>query len=155
MAQQALDEHGPGDPGGRATAFELSSAALRSEHGALDATLHGLVARLSGVPGLNVAVTRRRPWWRRVLGDLPYLEDRALRKGPIETVTVSTGRRRYELVRAGASIRSTREQQGDPPQELDFTRWAGSLLADIEAENQTSHDSLRALRAFVEHEQAA
>lgn len=155
MAQPTLDERGAGEAGGPGSDFELSSAALRSENEALDATLHGLVAKLSGVPGLTVSVKRRRPWWRRILGDLPYLEDMTPRSGPIEAITVSTAARRYELVRAGASIRATREPRDGPSQELDFTQWAGALLADIEAENRTSHDSLLALRAFVEHQEAA
>ena len=53
MAQPTLDERGAGEAGGPGSDFELSSAALRSENEALDATLHGLVAKLSGVPGLT------------------------------------------------------------------------------------------------------
>jgi hypothetical protein len=155
MAPQAVDKHGVTELAEAASAFELSSAELRSESGALDATLHGLLARLSGVPGLTVVVKRRRPWWRRILGDLPYVEDLPPRKGAIEAIAVSTVTHRYELVRTDASILSTRADFDGPPRELTFSEWAAALLADIEADNRSSHESLLALRAFVEHAQAA
>jgi hypothetical protein len=155
MAPAVPDEHAPVSSDRAGSAFELNAAALRSENGTLDATLHGLLAKLSGVPGLSVVATRRRPWWRRLLGDLPYLDDLPRRRGPIEAITVSSGEGNYRLVRAGASVRCTRERPGTPAEELPFGRWADALLADIEVDNRTSHESLLALRALVDHERAA
>ncbi len=155
MAAEVPDERAPATSDRPGSAFELNAAALRSESATLDATLHGLLAKLSGVPGLSVVVTRRRPWWRRILGDLPYLEDLPRHRGPIEAITVSSGARDYRVLRTGASLRCTRERPDTAPEELPFGRWADALLADIEAENRTSHESLLALRALVEHERAA
>ena len=55
--------------------LDSSAAMVRAESDQLDATLHALVRRLSSVPGLMMTVSHRHGRLRRLIGDLPYIND--------------------------------------------------------------------------------
>lgn len=77
--------------------LEVSAAWLRSESGTLVPLLDASADRLSAVPGLQVVVTRRRGRLRRLLGDLPYLNDLHRRTAPVDTIV---NRARQESIAA-------------------------------------------------------
>ena len=89
--------------------LESSSALVRSESDHLDATLHALVGRLSSVPGLRLNVTYRHGRLRRLIGDLPYINDLHRSSDPVQDIVVELGPDSYWLHSERASIRCGRE----------------------------------------------
>ena len=145
-------------PEGRSAAagFDSSSAMVRAEADHLDATLHALVTRLSSVPGLTISVSRRHGKLRRLLGDLPYINDLSRRTGPIERIVVVAGPYSYWLHSYPGSISCGRDpispQARQANRDLTFSVWATTLLDEIARQNVVNHHSLAALRHLVEHD---
>jgi hypothetical protein len=140
-----------------ATGLDLSSAMVRAEADQLEARLRALLTRLSAVPGLELSVSYRHGRVRRLLGDLPYVNDLNRRTGPIERVVIVVGPCSYWLSSELGAIRCGRQaipalsEQAD--QELTFSVWAKTLFDEIARRNIVNHDSLVALRQLVEHDQ--
>jgi hypothetical protein len=156
-----FDIHGPedvaesyADVSEHEATVEESAAMLRAEADHLDATLYALVARLSGVPGLSLTVSYRHGKLRRLLGDLPYINDLNRPTGPIHRITIRIGPDSYWLVSDERTITCGHEPRppGDGDQELGFSAWAKALLEEISKHNMVNHDSLVALRQLVEHD---
>ena len=136
-----------------AAGLASSSAMLRSEAEHLDATLRALVTRLSSVPGLNMSVGYRQGILRRLVGDLPYINDMNRRNGQIERLSIVTGPHSYWLHCDQRSIRCGREAVPPEPgheEEMSFSAWAKTLFDEIASQNFVNHDSLLALRQLVE-----
>jgi hypothetical protein len=146
------------DPGA-GDRLDTSSAMVRVESDHLDATLHALIKRLSSVPGLEVVVSYRHGRLRRLIGDLPYLNDLHRRSDPVEKITVAVGPRSYWLRSELGLIHCGRRAESIDPgarsEELSFAAWAGALFDDIAAQNFVNHDSTVALRHLVEHDRAS
>lgn len=137
--------------------LDFSSAMVRGESRHLDATLHALVRRLSSVPGLKMAVSYRHGKLRRLLGDLPYINDLHRQTDPVHTIVVVVGPCSYWLRSEDGSIKCGREITSIvPPQvkeeELSFPVWATTLFDDIAQQNFVNHDSMLALRHLVEQD---
>lgn len=136
--------------------LDRSAALVRAEADHLDATLYALVIRLGAVPGLRLTVSYRYGRLRRILGDLPYINDLSRRSGPIQRIGVLTGGHSYWLRRDGNIFRCGRSPvppQIEPAdQPLSFSEWATALFEDIARQNLINHDSLVALRQLVEHD---
>jgi hypothetical protein len=137
-------------------ALDSSSAMVRAESDHLDATLHALVRRLSSVPGLTMTVSHRHGRLRRLIGDLPYINDLHRWTDPIDKVEVAIGPSTYWLQSDHGSIRCGREvtsvERGRVKEELSFSIWANTLFDDIARQNFVNHESMVALRHLVEHD---
>ncbi len=137
---------------------DSSSAMVRAESGHLDATLHALIRRLSSVPGLKIVVTYRHGRLRRLIGDLPYINDLHRRTDPIHKLAVTVDACSYWLQSEHGSIRCWREIAAIEPsrgrEELSFSDWAGALFDAIAQQNFVNHESLLALRNLVEQDRA-
>lgn len=128
---------------------------LRAESQHLDATLHALVERLSSVPGVRLSVSglrlddQERPGLiRRLLGDLPYVNDLYRGDDPVREIVVSLGGQTYWLHSNGGSLECGRGAA--PAEAMPFAQWAAELFDEIDRENLTNHDSMVALRRLVE-----
>ncbi len=136
--------------------LDSSAALVRAESDHLDATLHALVIRLSSVPGLKVSVAYRHGKLRRLLGDLPYINDLNRRTGPIHKLLVAVGTRSYWVRADHGSIRCGREitsgEQGQVTEEMSFSSWAATLFDEIAAQNFVNYESMAALRRLVEQD---
>jgi hypothetical protein len=139
-----------------AVGFDSSSAMVRAEAEHLEATLGALVASLSSVPGLKLSVYPHRGLLRKLLGDLPYIDDMTRRKGQIQRIVVAIGPRSYWLrsqpgsIRCGLDVSTT--QAGQANEEMTFSAWATALFEEIARQNLVNHDSLVALRQLVERD---
>jgi hypothetical protein len=135
-------------------ALDASSAMVRAESDHLDATLHALVRRLSSVPGLTMTVSHRHGRLRRLIGDLPYINDLHRWTDPINRVDVAVGPSTYWLEANFGSIRCgkalTSVGRGEDRQELSFSVWATELFDEIARQNLVNHESMVALRRLVE-----
>jgi hypothetical protein len=143
-------------PMNSAAGLDTSAAMVRAESGHMDATLRALVQRLSSVPGLNVAVTYRQGRVRRLIGDLPYLNDLHRASDPIQGIVVKAGPDAYWLRCAPGSITCGRDvasiERGHTSEELSFSAWATALFDEIAEQNFVNHESLVALRHLVEQD---
>lgn len=137
--------------------LDSSSAMVRAESAQLKATLSALVTRLSSVPGLELTVSRRHGRLRRLIGDLPYVNDLHRSSDPIDRLVVSVARHTYSLHAHEDSIVCTREldsiERGPVKERLTFSAWALALFDDISQQNFANHESLVALRHLVERDQ--
>jgi hypothetical protein len=136
--------------------LDSSAAMVRAESDHLDATLHALVKRLSSVPGLKMTVSYRHGRLRRLIGDLPYVNDLHRRTDPIEELVVGVGGCSYWLRAERGAIHCGRETttvaSGQVLEQLSFSDWAPALFDDIARQNFVNHDSLVALRQLVEQD---
>ncbi len=136
--------------------LDFSSAMVRAESGHLDATLHALIDKLSSVPGLNVGVFYRHGKLRRLIGDLPYINDLHRRTDPIDKIVVGVGPSSYWLHSQHGSIQCGREsasiEPGQIKEDLSFSAWATALFDEIAEQNFVNHDSMMALRHLVERD---
>jgi hypothetical protein len=137
--------------------LDTSSAMLRAEANHLDATLQALVKRLSSVPGLNMVVTYKHGRIRRLIGDLPYINDLHPSTGPIRKIVVSVGERSYWLRSESRSIKCGRDDLTTIQPELSgehfaFSTWASELFEDITQQNLINHESMVALRHLIEQD---
>jgi hypothetical protein len=137
---------------------DSSSAMVRSESDHLDATLRALIRRLSSVPGLKMVVTYRHGRLRRLIGDLPYVNDLHRRTDPIHKLVVTIDACSYWLQSEPGAIRCGREvaaiEPGQSREELSFSDWAGALFDAIAQQNFVNHESMVALRNLVEQDRA-
>jgi len=133
---------------------DRSSAMVRAESDHLDATLHALVRKLSSVPGLAMSVSHRHGRLRRLIGDLPYINDLHRSSDPINKVDVTVGASTYWLRADFGSISCGREptsmERTADKQELSFRAWATELFDEIARQNLVNHESMVALRHLVE-----
>jgi hypothetical protein len=136
--------------------LDSSSAMVRAESDHLDATLHALVRRLSSVPGLTMTVSHRHGRLRRLIGDLPYINDLHRWSDPIDKVDVVIGPSTYWLESDRGSIRCGRQltsvERGEAKEELSFPAWANALFDEIARQNFVNHESMVALRHLVEQD---
>jgi hypothetical protein len=140
-----------------ADGIDTSSAMVRAEADHLDATLGALVQRLSAVPGLELSVSPRPGILRKLIGDLPYLNERRRRKTPVQRLVVTLGTSSYWLHANHGSIRCGRERRSAETgqiasDELPFRDWATALFDEIAQRNLVNHDSMVALRRLVEQD---
>ena len=137
------------------TELDASSAMVRAESEHLDATLHALVSRLSSVPALQMTVSYRQGRLRRLIGDLPYVNDLHRGTDAIEEIHVTLGPRSYWLRSGRDSIRCCKGASVDlgAQSEESFSDWASGLFQDIAQQNLINHESLAALRRLVEQDQ--
>lgn len=145
------------DAGANAGAeLDSTAAMVRAESDHLDATLRGLVIRLSSVPGLKLTISYRHGKLRRLIGDLPYMNELHRKSGPIEEIVVELGSCRYWLRPGRGSIECGREvtqiERGQTTEELPFSVWATMLFDEIARQNLVNHESLVALRHLVEQD---
>jgi hypothetical protein len=136
--------------------FDSSSAMVRAEAEHLEATLGALVAALSSVPGLKLSVYPHPGILRKLLGDLPYINDMARRKGQIQRIAVAIGPWSYWLHSELGSIKCGRDaaaaQAGQANEQMTFSAWVTALFEQIARQNLVNHDSLVALRQLVERD---
>jgi hypothetical protein len=148
------DEDAATGPGAR---LHSSSAMVRAESDQLDATVHALVATLSSIPGLNMVISYREGRLRRLIGDLPYINDLHRRSDPVRRIVVTIGGGSYWLDSDEGTIRCGRDAASigpEPRQEqLSFADWATALFDEISRQNFVNHESMVALRRLVEQDQ--
>jgi hypothetical protein len=136
--------------------LDFSSAMVRAESDHVDATLHALVKRLSSVPGLTMTVSYRHGKLRRLIGDLPYINDLHRRTDPVHKIVVAVGPCSYWLNSDHGSIKCGREitsvERGQVKEELSFSVWATTLFDEIAQQNFVNHESMAALRHLVEQD---
>lgn len=140
------------------TNFDSSAAIVRFDVEDLDALLHALVDRLSSVPGLKIAVTYRSGRLRRLLGDIPYVNDLHRSSDPIRRMAVTVATSEYWVESVDGTLtcgidppRLQRPQTSDP---LPFPAWADLLLDEVVRQNHINHESVVALRNLIEGERA-
>ena len=134
--------------------LETGAAMLRFDL----ALLHALVERLSSVPGLNIAVDYRHGRFRRLLGDIPYVNDLHRPSDPIRRIAVTIGTGEYWVQSTDGSLKCGIDrltlQRGPATEALSFSAWADLLLEEIVNQNHISHESAVALRNLIEGERA-
>jgi len=137
--------------------LDWSAALVRAEAAHLDATLRGFLTRLRSIPNLAIKVSYRHGRLRRLLGDLPYLNDLHRSTDPIEEILLEVGESGYWLrSRAGAIACGRDHRSGgleSDHQRLTFHDWAAALCGEIERENLLNHEALLALRRLVEQDE--
>lgn len=131
---------------------------LRSESADADAMLRSLADRLGAIPGLVVSVTRRRGKVRRLIGDLPYVDDLPRRAGPIEKIVVTVGGVDHWVLSVDGSLRfgtGTLVLGSDRAHNAgSFATWADGLLDAVVRQGRADHDALVGLRALIEQDRA-
>jgi hypothetical protein len=119
-----------------------------------DALLHALVDRLSGVPGLNLKVDYRRGRWRRLVGDLPYVNDLHKKSYPIGSIRVGVGTTAYWVRATHGSLSCGSDNlsvdHGMVTEEQSVPAWTRGLLATLEAQCHLDPVSLSALRDLTD-----
>jgi hypothetical protein len=146
------DKDAPANAGAE---LDSSAAMVRAESDHLDATLRGLVIRLSTVPGLKLTVSYRQGKLRRLIGDLPYVNDLNRKTGEVEEIVVEVGSCSYLLRSGHGRIECRRELTGErepTTEELSFSDWATMLFDAIARQNLVNHESMVALRHLVEQD---
>jgi hypothetical protein len=133
--------------------LDSSAALVRAESDHVDGTLRALIARMSSVPGLKVSVADRHGNLRRLLGDLPYINDLNRRTGPIQRLVVAVGTRSYWVHADHGQIRCGREitlgEHWQVTEEMSFSIWARTLFGEIAVQNLVNYESMLALRRLV------
>lgn len=141
---------------GTGAALDSSAAMVRAESDHVNATLHALVKRLSSVPGLKMAVSYRHGRLRRLIGDIPYVNDLHRRTDPVEEIVIAVGPCSYWLHADHGAIacgrRDTSIERGTVEEELSFPAWATALFDAIARQNFVNHESMAALRHLVEQD---
>jgi hypothetical protein len=151
------EQGGPaGARAGAISGLDSSAALVRAESAHLNATLHGLVRRLGSIPSLALTVTYRQGRLRRLLGDLPYLNDLRRSGDPIEEIVATVGEDSYWLRSSCGAIACGRDRgRGGLERDrerLAFHDWATALCSEIERENLLNHEALLGLRRLVEQD---
>ena len=136
----------------RTPVLDASAALVRAEVDHLDATLRALATRLSTVPGLKVKVGYRQGRLRRLVGDLPYINDLNRRTGPVARLAVACGPVSYWVHAEHGSIKCGREQHGALAEELPFSSWASRLFDEVVEQNLLNYEAMAALRRLVEQD---
>jgi hypothetical protein len=138
-----------------ASDLESSAALLRSDSESIDALLHALVEKLSGVPGLTMSVAYGDRRLRRLIGDIPYVNDRRRKSDPIRIVVVTVGSCDYWVRADEGSMECgtdrTSPQEGKVTDALPFPQWADALFNDIIRQNHVNHEAIAALRSLIEY----
>jgi hypothetical protein len=148
------------DPNGSAGPMDLenSAAVLRFEVQDLDALLRALAERLSSVPGLKIEVSYRRGRLRRLIGDIPYVNDLHRPWDPIHRMVITIGANAYWVQSTDGVLTSGIDtltlQRGPASDPLLFPAWADLLIGEIVSQNHISHESALALRNLIEGERA-
>ncbi|MHB8220384.1 MAG: hypothetical protein ACYDHU_08710 [Acidimicrobiales bacterium] len=136
------------------TGLDFRAAELRAEVPSVDAMLHALVERLEGIPGLVMSVVYRHARWRRLIGDIPFVNDLHRRDDPIRNIAVTVGTTEYRLRATGGTIRCGTDTvvpgRGRTTEEIPFTRWAEALFQALTHETRIHQDSIAALRDLIE-----
>lgn len=133
--------------------LDSASADLQARAGDLDLLLHRLVEKLRGVPDLNMVVSYRHGRLRRLLGDLPYVNDLHTRSQPISAIQVHVGASDYLLEATSTSI-SCRivghpASNATTQQPVAFSRWIGDLIATVAEHNQATQESVASLESLI------
>jgi hypothetical protein len=138
--------------------LESTAAVLRLDAAELDALLHALVERLSSVPGLKIDVSYRNGRLRRLVGDLPYVNDLHRPSDPIHRILVTIGAGAYWVASTDGvltcGVDSLTLQRGPASDPLPFPTWADLLVGEIVSQSHISHESADALRKLIEGERA-
>lgn len=148
-----------GMPASTGAGLDLSAAMVRAESHNLDAMLHALISRLESVPGLEMRVAYHQGKLRRLIGDLPYINDLHRSSDPVKEVVVTVGSRRYWLRSRQGSITCGTEassiERREARDELSFSAWATALFGEISQQNLVNHGSLVALSRLVEQDRVS
>jgi hypothetical protein len=141
---------------GTGAALDSSAAMVRAEADHVNATLHALVKRLSSVPGLKMTVSYRHGKLRRLIGDLPYVNDLHRSTDPVHRIVIAVGPCSYWLRSDRGGIACGRQEtsieRGPVEEELSFSAWATALFDAIARQNIVNHESMAALRHLVEQD---
>jgi hypothetical protein len=133
--------------------FDASASALRAESTDADALLHALADRLDAVPGLTVVVRHRHGRLRRLIGDLPYVNDLHRRRDPIDRLVVTVESLDYWVTAedgtVGCGIDDRSRARGTPGDPVPFPEWSDRLFDAIARQNIANAASLAALRAVI------
>jgi hypothetical protein len=133
--------------------FDAASADLQANSGDLDILLHRLVEKLEAVPGLDTVVSYRQGRWRRLLGDLPYINDLHARSQPVSAIEVHAGAVEY-LLDAGPSSVSCRIMKRSATgtvttQPVTFSQWINELIATVGERSRAAWESIAALQSLI------
>jgi hypothetical protein len=142
----------PDGPKGARTGLDDAASSLRADAADLDHLLHVLVERLGSVPGVALKIRFRRSRWRRMLGDIPYVNDLDRTSSPIERVEVALGARRYLLNVTGPSFTCCVEQTGagaGAGATLGFSQWMQALTGDIGRQSDSIRDAVASLQQLL------
>ncbi len=138
--------------------LESSAAMLRFDVEDADALLGALLERLSSVPGLKIVVKYRTGRIRRLLGDIPYVNDLHPVSAPIRRLIVTVGSSDYWVESNGGLLTCGADrltlQHGPVTDPLPFPEWADLLIGQIVSQNHINHESAVALRSLIEGERA-
>lgn len=145
-----------GDASSCALRLDESSAMVRAEADHLEVRLRAFVQRMSSVPGVGMSVSYRPGKLRRLLGDLPYLNDVNRPTGAIQRIVIAAGPYSYWLNANPSSITCGRDPISAQPERggemLTFSSWARALFDELANHNVANHNSLVALGQLVEHD---
>ena len=137
--------------------LDAAAASLRADVDQLDVLLRSLVDKLRAIPGLSPAVTYRRSRLRRILGDLPYVNDLYRRSSPIERISVTVADRAFELGATTSSITCSIESRAPSAARsvtvVSFSEWIKELMATIDERNRLAADSMAALQHLIVFDQ--
>ena len=133
--------------------FDASASVLRAEAMDADALLHALADRLDAVPGLAVTVTRRHGRLRRMVGDLPYLNDLHRRSDPVERLVVTMDSDQYWVSEDDGTLRCGVDNGARVPgthgSVVPFPEWSDRLFDAIDRQNIANATTLAALRSLI------
>lgn len=130
--------------------LDASGASLRADSAHLDLLLHSLVDKLRAVPGLELGISYRRSLFRRILGDLPYVNDLHRTSSPIESIRVTVGGSIFDLSATDSSITcSVSSRANRTPTVMSFSAWIKQLMAAVDERNRIATDSLAALQDLI------
>ena len=136
--------------------LDLSAAMVRAESGAPGHdTARARQQAVLGPRPEDEGLTAPRSL-RRLIGDLPYINDLHRRSDPIQEIVVVVDPDTYwlhadhGLITCGRDVSSI--ERGAVKEELSFSAWATALFDQIAQQNLVNHDSIVALRHLVEQD---
>ena len=123
-----------------------------------EAFIYALAERLSAVPGLPVVVEYHKGRIRKVVGDIPYVNDMHRSSDPIRSLTVTVDTVEYwmkpttGLLRCG--IDTVTMMRGRTSEIVELAAWTDLLLEDVIRHSHLDPESGAALRSLIHGDRA-
>jgi hypothetical protein len=147
-----IDDSGDLTPTGGA----IDESVINRESVDYDGFVDALIERLSSVPGLQLVVNSHKGRVRKLIGDVPYLNDMHRSSDPIRTLRVTVETAEYWVEPSSGSpfcgIDTVTTARGRSSEIFELATWTDLLLEDVIRYKHLDPESAVALRNLVHGE---